>query len=73
SFGAYAAGWFISTLNGHPYIWHDGALGGFQTMNATIPDVGIDIIILTNDGTGADPYYIVPQIFSLVTASPRAP
>jgi len=66
SYGAYAAGWFISTLSGHPYIWHDGAIGGFQTMNATIPDVGIDIIILTNDGLGTDPYFIVPQIFSLV-------
>jgi len=72
-YGAYAAGWFISTLGGHPYIWHDGGLGGFQTMNATIPDLGIDIIILTNDGTGTGPYFIVPQIFSLVTAPPHTP
>ncbi len=65
-YGAYAAGWFISTLNGHPYIWHDGSIGGFATMNATFPDSGIDIVVLTNDGTGADPYFIVPQILSLI-------
>ncbi|MDQ6930903.1 MAG: beta-lactamase family protein [Candidatus Eremiobacteraeota bacterium] len=66
-YGAYAAGWVISTLNGHPYVWHDGAIGGFQTMNALFPDLGIDIVILTNDGTGKDPYYIIPQILGLVT------
>ncbi len=36
-YGTYADGWFISSLNGHPYIWHDGALRGFQTMNAISP------------------------------------
>lgn len=65
SYGTYADGWFISQLDGHPYVWHDGALGGFQTMNATFPNDGIDIIILTNDGTGLDPYYIIPQLFPL--------
>jgi len=65
SVGTYADGWFIATLDGHAYVWHDGALGGFQTMNATFPNDGIDIIILTNDGTGLDPYYIVPQLFPI--------
>ena len=65
SYGTYADGWFIASLNGHQYIWHDGALGGFQTLNATFPQDGIDIVILTNDGTGLDPYYIVPQIFPI--------
>jgi CubicO group peptidase (beta-lactamase class C family) len=62
--GPYADGWFVTTLNGHRYIWHDGAIGGFQTMNAVFPDDGIDIIVLTNDGTGLDPYYIIPQLFA---------
>jgi len=65
SVGAYADGWFIATLNGHQYIWHDGAIGGYQTMNATFPSDGLDIIILTNDGTGLDPYFIVPQLFTI--------
>lgn len=62
--GSYADGCFVTTLNGHRYIWHDGAIGGFQTMNATFPDDGIDIIVLTNDGTGLDPYFIIPQLFA---------
>ena len=64
-YGTYADGWFVATLNGHPYVWHDGALGGYQTMNATFPADGIDIVILTNDGTGLDPYFVIPQIFPI--------
>jgi CubicO group peptidase (beta-lactamase class C family) len=68
SYGTYADGWFISSLNGHRYIWHDGAFGGFQTMNATFPDDGIDIIVLTNEGTGVLPYSVIPPLFSAALA-----
>lgn len=64
-YGAYADGWIVSQLNGHPYIWHDGFVGGFQTMNAMFPSDGIDIIILTNTGSGPDPYYIIPNLFPI--------
>jgi CubicO group peptidase (beta-lactamase class C family) len=69
SYGTYADGWFISTLNGHRYIWHDGAFGGFQTMNATFPDDGIDIIVLTNEGTGILPYSVIPPLFATALSS----
>jgi CubicO group peptidase (beta-lactamase class C family) len=69
SYGTYADGWFISTLNGHRYIWHDGAFGGFQTMNATFPDDGIDIIVLTNEGTGILPYSVIPPLFAAALSS----
>ena len=65
SYGTYADGWFISTLGGHSYIWHDGDITGYQTMNAIFPNDGTEIVILTNDGSGLDPYYIVPQLFSI--------
>jgi CubicO group peptidase (beta-lactamase class C family) len=64
SYGSYAEGWIVSTLDGHYYVWHDGATNGYQTMNATFPNDGIDIIVLTNDGTGLDPYFIIPQLFA---------
>ena len=67
-YGTYADGWFVSSLNGHRYIWHDGAFGGFQTMNATFPDDGIDIILLTNEGTGILPYSVIPPLFSAALA-----
>ena len=62
--GTYADGWVISKLQKHLYIWHNGAVGGFRTMNATFPDDGIEIIVLTNYGNGTDPYAIIPQLFS---------
>lgn len=64
-YGTYADGWFVSSLNGHVYHWHDGDVGGYQTMNGSFPNDGIDIVILTNDGSGLDPYYIVPQLFPI--------
>ncbi len=67
-FGTYAMGWVISKLDGHKYVWHDGAVGGFTTMNATFPNDGLDIIILTNAGSGPDPYNIVPSILPLALA-----
>ncbi len=65
SYGTYAFGWFISTLDGHSYIWHDGDVTGYQTMNAVFPNDGIEIVILTNAGSGLDPYYIIPQLFPI--------
>ncbi len=69
--GAYADGWFVASLDQHRYLWHDGALGGFQTINATFPDDAIDIIVLANSGTGLDPYYAIPELFEAALASPR--
>ncbi|MEO6991243.1 MAG: serine hydrolase domain-containing protein, partial [Candidatus Baltobacteraceae bacterium] len=64
-FGSYADGWVISSLHGHRYVWHNGAVGGFVTMNATFPNDGIEIVILVNYGNGTDPYSIIPQLFSI--------
>jgi len=69
--GAYADGWFVSSLDQHRYLWHDGALGGFQTINATFPDDGIDIIVLMNSGTGVGPYAAMPQLFAAALTFPR--
>lgn len=69
-YGSYADGWFIASLDGHAYVWHDGAIGGFQSVNATFPNDRIDIIILTNDFTGPDPYYVIPQLFPIALGAP---
>ncbi len=71
-YGSYADGWIVSSLNGHLYVWHDGEIGGFQTINATFPNDGIDIIVLTNDGlNGFAPYSVIPQLFQLaLTGTP---
>jgi CubicO group peptidase (beta-lactamase class C family) len=74
SFGTYAFGWIINTLNGHRYIYHDGAFGGFQTINATFPDDNIEIILLTNEGTGTLPYAVIPALFNtaLTASAPQS-
>lgn len=70
SYGSYADGWIVSTLSGHLYIWHDGEVGGFQTINATFPNDGIDIILLTNDGlNGVLPYSVIPQLFPIALSA----
>jgi CubicO group peptidase (beta-lactamase class C family) len=72
-YGSYADGWIVSSLNGHLYVWHDGEIGGFQTINATFPNDGIDIIVLTNDGlNGFAPYSVIPQLFPLALSGTPA-
>lgn len=72
----YADGWVVTKLDGHLFIWHNGEVGGFQTMNATFPNDGIDIIILTNNGSDTPgtygygfPYDFVPPLFPVVLAA----
>jgi len=66
--GSYAAGWFVSSLDGRRFVWHDGAIGGYQSINATFPDSQLDIIILTNDSTGTAPYFLIPSLLNAVAA-----
>jgi CubicO group peptidase (beta-lactamase class C family) len=72
----YADGWVVTKLRGHRFIWHNGEVGGFQTMNATFPDDGIDIVILTNNGGDAPgkygygfPYDFAVELFPVVLAA----
>lgn len=71
-YGTYADGWIISSLSGHVYVWHDGAIGGFQTINATFPNDGIEIVLLTNSFTGTLPYAVIPRLFPLALATTGA-
>ncbi len=72
----YADGWVVTKLDGHRFVWHNGEVGGYQTMNATFPNDGIDIVILTNNGSDTPgiygygfPYDFVPRLFPLVLAA----
>ncbi len=70
SYGTYAFGWIVATLAGHSYIWHDGAIGGFVSMNATFPNDRVDIIVLVNNAAAEDPYDVIPALFD--AASPAS-
>jgi hypothetical protein len=42
-------------------------------MNALFPDDGIEIILLTNEGTGILPYSVIPPLFTAVVATQGSP
>jgi hypothetical protein len=46
-----------------------GLARGQFAPDANTVDDGIDIVILTNDGTGLDPYYVVPDVFRVALTS----
>ncbi len=47
---SYGLGWFISHLEGHKIVWTPGAGIGFSTTVFSVPDIGLNIIVLCNDG-----------------------
>lgn len=51
----YAAGWIADAIDGHPEIWHNGGLPGFNTRNAYFPEQHLAIVVFSNtmnfDGT----------------------
>lgn len=61
----YAFGWVVDTMNGHKYVWHNGEVGGFHTINATFPDESLAIIILTNND-GFVPEDLIRPLFEAV-------
>ncbi len=53
SYDLHAMGWTIDQRGGRRFIWQNGELPGFQTMNAVLPDDHVAVIILANvDATG---------------------
>ncbi|HJU99327.1 MAG TPA: serine hydrolase domain-containing protein [Burkholderiaceae bacterium] len=46
----YGMGWVPGTINGHPYIWHNGQVQGFHTQFERHYREGLTVIVLTNQG-----------------------
>jgi hypothetical protein len=51
---AYAAGLFVGTYRGQPYVSHDGATAGYRAYAVRYPDARVSVAVLCNAGT-ADP------------------
>lgn len=45
----YACGWVVGSYRGERYVWHNGGVGGFHTMNALFPDRETAVILLSNN------------------------
>jgi CubicO group peptidase (beta-lactamase class C family) len=46
----YGFGWNVEQQEGHKYVWHQGATGGFRALIERRLNEGITVIILTNKG-----------------------
>ena len=44
----YAAGWIVDAVDGHPEIWHNGGIPGFNTRNAYFPDEHLAVVVFGN-------------------------
>lgn len=51
-FGAYGLGWFLNDVKGYLQISHTGGLEGNVTQQTLIPELGLGIIVLTNQQQG---------------------
>lgn len=51
-FYGYGLGWFISDVKGYKQISHTGGLAGTVTQTTIIPEIGLGIIVLTNQQQG---------------------
>jgi len=66
---SYAMGWVREALDGHPMIWHNGAVIGAHARNAYFPEQRISVVVFAN-ASGFDETRIVREAFrALVPAT----
>ncbi len=44
----YGLGWVIDERGGKRYIWHNGEMAGYLSMNAILPDDNVAVVVLEN-------------------------
>lgn len=52
-FAAYGLGWFLSDVKGYKQVTHTGGLAGIVTQHVLLPELGLGIIVFTNQQSGA--------------------
>lgn len=68
SAGAYALGLYIADYRGLRTISHSGGVIGGTSQMLTLPDFGVDIIIMVNGAPAADPVKLAEQVVDIVLA-----
>lgn len=74
---SYGMGWVIDQRGGKRYIWHNGEVGGFHSMNALLPDQHIAVIVLANvdnlhGDSAVQPERVASQILDMIAPIPQA-
>jgi CubicO group peptidase (beta-lactamase class C family) len=62
--GAYALGWAVSDLEGHPLVCHSGSDHGVTAMTLLLPRAGIGIAVYANAWSGV----VVPLAYALAAS-----
>ncbi len=52
-FLGYGLGWFLSTYRGHKLAWHTGGWPGQVSRVTLVPELGLGVVVLTNQESGA--------------------
>jgi CubicO group peptidase (beta-lactamase class C family) len=69
----YALGVLAQTLQGHPIVWHNGAIDGFQSHLVYLSDQDIAVAVVTNGfpaPAGGNPYLIAVAVAKAALAAP---
>ena len=69
----YAFGVIADTFLGHPVVWHDGIIDGFQSFLLYVPDRDMAIAVVTNAfpaPAGGNPQLIATAIAEAALATP---
>jgi CubicO group peptidase (beta-lactamase class C family) len=68
---SYAAGLFVDTYRGQPYVAHSGATAGYRANAVRYPDAGVSVAVLCNAGN-AEPETMADSVAGmLLTFGPR--
>ncbi|PCI54745.1 MAG: serine hydrolase [Alphaproteobacteria bacterium] len=71
NFSAYGLGWFLRDFNGYKLEQHTGGLLGMLSMNVMIPDLGLGVVIYTNQQAGVARPAIMNSILEAYTSTKR--
>ena len=70
-FAAYGLGWSLDDFNGYQRVSHNGGLPGMVTHVGMLPELGVGVIVLTNQQEGFALAAIATQILEAYAGAPR--
>jgi D-aminopeptidase len=73
SLGGYALGLMVDSYRGLRAVHHAGGVMGGSSQMLTLPDDGLDVIIIANGGRAANPSRLAEQVVDIVLADRVGP
>jgi CubicO group peptidase (beta-lactamase class C family) len=70
-FAAYGLGWALDDFNGYKRVSHNGGLPGMVTHVGMLPELGVGVIVLTNQQEGFALAAIATQILEAYAGAPH--